>query len=175
MRRSLACTALIVGLVLTGCSSGGGATTAGSAPTKAGNTTAAKPASGDLDCSGLTKEDRADFIVSTQLLAQVRDQSTLDAIRNKTVGNYTPDSFAAVLAKMQFLAGHGVPGLGDPADSLAFYAKANDSVRALLAISGDVPKADFDAYQAQVGGASSVVMKQLPINAAISEYCPKGS
>ncbi len=176
MRRILSCTLLVVGLALTACSSSGGATNTAAPPAGGSGTTPSggvTTSSGDIDCSGLTKADITQFIVSTQLLAQVRNQSTLEAIRDKSVGNYTPDGFADVLAKMAFLAGHQVAGLGDPADSLAFYSAANDKVRALLAVTGDVPQADFDAYQAQTGGPGGVIGKQVPINAAISEYCPK--
>ena len=61
---------------------------------------------------------------------------------------------------------------GDPGAALDFYAKANDSAKALLD-SASVTQAQLDAYQAQVGGVASILSKQVAINAAIGESCPR--
>lgn len=183
MRNRLPAAVIIatVAFALAACSGGGGSsgTTANRSSTPAGSTpVASSPAptkgngGGAVDCSALTKDDLAAYLVDTQLLGQVRDQTSVQALRDHTLGSYDPSAFAAILTKLQVLAGHSAAGFGDPADSIAFFTKANDIVGRMVASTGDVPQSLFDEYTAAVGNASAVISKQLPINAALSEYCP---
>jgi hypothetical protein len=137
-----------------------------------GDSSSPAAAGGAVDCSAITKDDLAKFLVYTQILAQISTPDTVAAIKSKSITDYTPESFAAILAKLQVLAGHPAPGMGDPAAALEFYGKANDSAKALLD-SASVTQAQLDAYQAQVGGVASILGKQVAINAAIGENCPK--
>jgi len=190
MSRLLALAALSLGVVVTTTACGGSASpsqaassvlsraqsaaaaASSAAAAAGGDSSSPAPAGGAVDCSALTKDDLAKFLVYTQILAQIRTPDTLTAIKEKSITDYTPESFAAILAKLQVLAGHPAAGMGDPGAALDFYAKANDSVKALLD-SASVTQAQLDAYQAQVGGVSSILGKQVAINAAIGESCPK--
>ena len=87
-------------------------------------------------------------------------------------GNYTPDSMAAILTRMHAaLDGHPVATFGDPKDSIAFYEKLNDSVRAMFAATPPVPKQMIDDYVTFSGGVQGVIARQLAINASLSETC----
>ena len=175
--------AVAVGLLavaLSGCS-GGGSGSSSEISSAAHSAAASSPktsvaaASGSVDCAGLTKEDLAAYLVDTQLMAQVRDQASVQALRDHSLGDYTPEKFAAILAKLQVLRGHPAAGFGDPAGSLDYYKQANDLLGQILATTGDVPQGLLDEYRSAVGDTSAVIAKQLPINAALSEYCPKAS
>ena len=190
MTRVLAVAAIGLGVVITTTACGGSASpsqaassvlsraqsaaaAASSAAAAAGGDSSSPAAAGGaVDCSAITKDDLAKFLVYTQILAQIRTPDTVAAIKSKTITDYTPESFAAILAKLQVLAGHPAAGMGDPAAALEFYSKANDSAKALLD-SASVTQAQLDAYQAQVGGVASILSKQVAINAAIGESCPK--
>ena len=191
MSRLLALAALGLGVVVTTTACGGSASpsqaassalsrvqsaaaAASSAAAAAGgdSSSPAPAAGGAVDCSAITKDDLAKFLVYTQILAQIRTPDTVAAIKSKSITDYTPESFAAILAKLQVLAGHPAAGMGDPGAALDFYAKANDSAKALLD-SASVTQAQLDAYQAQVGGVASILSKQVAINAAIGESCPR--
>ena len=167
--------AVALGLLIAGCSGGSSAGTTAVPPSSAGGATGVSPtaaAEGDVDCGSLSREDLASYLVYTQVLAQVRDQSTVQALRDHSFSDYTPEKFAAILAELQVLAGHPAVGFGDPADSLAYFTKANDILAGILAMSGDVPQASLDEYTSAIGDVGTAISKQLPINAAISVYCP---
>jgi hypothetical protein len=128
------------------------------------------PATGGVDCSGLSKEDLAKFLVYTQLLAQVRSADSVATIKGKQFTDYTPEAMSAILTKLGVLAGHPATGFADPADSLAYFTKANDLVAAMVA--ADAPtQAQIDEYTAALGGTAAAIGKQLPINAAVGQYC----
>ena len=189
MSRVLGLAAVGLGLVLTTSACGGSASpssvasnaisraqsvaaAASSAAAAAGGDSSSPAAGGTVDCSALTKDDLAKFLVYTQVLAQIRTPDTLAAIKAKSMTDYTPESLAAILDKLQVLAGHPAPGMGDPGAAVDFYVEANDSVKAMLD-SATVTQAQLDAYQAQVGGVASILGKQVAINAAIGTNCPK--
>lgn len=170
MRRVLVCTALA--LVLAGCggtgsivregsSSPGGSTGTSATPADSGTSTPSPD--GGAGCGTLTKQDLATFIVGTQLLAQVRDKATLEGITSGTIGSYSPDQLAAILAKMSFLT-------GDAADGLAAITSANDAVKGLAA--GSPSQADLDAYQQKIGGVAGLLKAQLAVNLGLVKACP---
>ena len=173
MRRLGLATVLLTALVVSAC--GAGSSTTGSSPAPAVSTSAASDApttGGGADgCSGLTKQEVATYTVYAQVFPQVRSQSVIDSVRSGTITDYTPETFAATLAKLQFLRGKGVPGLGDPGPSLDYYAQVNDAMKTLLAQADPVPQSAIDAYTAAVGSIPESLGKQLPINAALSELC----
>jgi hypothetical protein len=141
---------------------------ASAASANAGET--APASGGSVDCSGITKDDLAKYLVYTQLLAQVKSADTVASLKAKQFSDYTPEAMSAILAKLGVLAGHPAAGFGDPADSLAYFTKANDALAAMIA--ADAPtKAQLDAYTAALGGTATAIGKQLPVNAAIAQYC----
>ena len=188
MRRPLVVAVGALALLLSGCgaassvsgaisSAAGAASSAASVASSAASaasaaaSAAATGGGGGANCGQLTQGDMANFIVDVQLLAQVNNADSVAAIKNGTIGNYTPDSFGAILAKLQFLKSQPPSVLGDPGPALDYYAKANDAVKSMID-SGNVTQAQIDAYKAQIGDVSSVVGKQTAIVAALSQACP---
>ena len=164
MRRVLVCSLLV--LALAGCGSTAMRTTSPSTPaagTPADSSPAGSEPAGTGSCAALTKQDLAAFIVGTQLLAQVRDKATLEGITSGTVGSYSPDQLAAILAKMSFLT-------GDAADGLAAITSANDAVKGLAA--GSPSQAALDAYQQKIGGVAGLLKAQLAVNLGLVRACP---
>ena len=175
MRRLVLGTVLLAALSVSACAGGGSTTSAGSAPAPAVSTPAASDApttAGGADgCTSLTKEEVARYTLYAQIFPQVRSQSVIDSVRDGTITDYTPEAYAATLAKLQFLRGKGVPGLGDPGPALDYYAQVNDAMKTLLAQPDPVPQSAIDAYTAVVGSIPESLGKQLPISAALSELC----
>lgn len=168
MRRALVCSLLV--LALAGCGAGGSTSTitpAASTPSSGGDggssSTPTSGSGGGADCSGLSKTEIADFIVGTQLIAQVRDKTALEGITSGTIGQYTPESYGAILAKMSFLTGSAGEGL-------AKLVAANDAVKKLA--SGSPTQADFDAYQQQTGGIAGLIKAQVAVNLGLVQACP---
>jgi hypothetical protein len=169
MRRALVCSLLV--LALAGCGGTGSRSTAtvpAATPSTGGDSSASTPstepsAGGGADCSSISKEDVADFIVGTQLLAQVRDKAGLEGITSGTIGRYTPEAYGAILAKMSFLTGAA-------ADGLATLVAANEAVKKLA--SGSPTQADFDAYQQQTGGVTGLIKAQVAVNIGLAQACP---
>ncbi len=176
---------VVVALGLTSCSAApsGPSAAASTAPTPASSTPApagSTPApagsasgtgTGSAGCAALTKADVAKYALYVQVLPQVRRQSSLTAVRKEVVSDYTPAKLSAILAKLEFLRGNGVPGLGDPGPALDYYAQVNAALATLLAQSDPVPQSAIDTYVAVVGPVGQSIGKQVAINAALSELC----
>ena len=109
-------------------------------------------------------------LLGIQILAQLRNQDVVDSL-NSGVLNYDPTSMALTLEKLRVLAGHGVPGLGDPGEAIDFYQGANAIAIEIMAIDGPVPQEKFDELIAYEGELGDFLMKQVAINAALSENC----
>jgi hypothetical protein len=126
------------------------------------------------DCSALTSDELAKYLVYTQVLAQVTDQDQVQTLRDQSFTDYTPEAFAAILVKLHaVLDGHSSDVFGNPEESLDFYDQANDIVGRMIASPDPVPQALFDEYTTLVGGdPTAMISKQLPINATIDELCP---
>ena len=173
MRRAVI--AVASALLLSAC--GGGVTvslpTTGAPTTSGGSQTQAPPTSssgGGEGCAALTKDEVARFALMAQLFPQIRDAGSLAPVRDKSLGTYTPEGYAATLAKLQFLRGRTAP-VGSPDESLDYYAKANDALAALIALPSP-GASDFAAYQAVVGDVATSLSKQLGVNSALDEACP---
>ena len=131
-------------------------------------------AAGAADCSVLTADDAAKYVVYTQVLSQVTDQGQVQVLRDQSFTDYTPEAFAAILVKLHtVLDGHSSDAFGDPQESLDFYDQANEIVGRMIASPDPVPQDLFDEYTALTGGdPTAMISKQLPINATLSELCP---
>lgn len=125
---------------------------------------------GDLDCSGITKDVTAKFIVFTQVLAGAGSKDAVDGLRSGQLTSYTPDGMDEVLAKLEVLRGHPATGFGDPGASIDYFTQVNKLMRAMIE-ADSVSQAQIDAYTAATGSPAQVIGKQLPINAALSQYC----
>jgi hypothetical protein len=129
---------------------------------------------GAADCSVLTPDDVAKYIVYTQVLSQVTDQAQVQVLRDQSFTDYTPQAFAAILVKLHtVLDGHSSDVFGDPQESLDFYDHANEIVGRMIASPDPVPQDLFDEYNALSGGdPTAMISKQLPINGTLDELCP---
>jgi hypothetical protein len=164
-------------LVLAGCGGGTAAPTSTSSVPPAPAASSSEPGedsttqqAAGAGCGALTRDDVVRFALMAQLFPQIRDEGTLTPVRDGTLGAYTPDDYAKILAKLQFLRGRDAP-VGDPDESLDYYAKVNDALAALLA-KGSPSAADFTSYQGVVGDVTTSLTKQLGVNSALEEACP---
>jgi hypothetical protein len=180
MRRVLPVASLTLTAVLLAACGGGGSTTV-NLPDGTTTTISASPTGdgdgGDGDgetpaaagCADLTREEVQNYAVLAQIFPQVTSGSVLTSIRDGVIG-YDSDAFGATLGKLEFLRGVDAP-VGDPGESLDYYADARAALDTLLAL--DAPtQADFDAYVVVIGDIPGSLSKQLGINSALSEACP---
>ena len=169
-----AVTAVTLACALAGCSSSPttsepGSTastptaTSGSAPT----VTSGSAGGGSADCSALSGDNAATYSFGIQFLAQLRNQATVDLVKDGTA-NYDPDALGAVLESLK-----GLPkgALGDPGPDIDFYIKANDKAKAILAVDGPVPQSMFDDLIAFEGDTGAFISRQASITAAYSDAC----
>lgn len=127
---------------------------------------------GDADCSTLSDDDIAQYLIATQLLAQVSTADQVASIRDQTIGNYVPERFAAVLVKLRALVGGTASDVfGDPDAALDSWEQANTKMAAMLAAADPTPQEMLDDYVA-LGDVATKLGWQLPINAPLSEICP---
>lgn len=161
------CVGLALGsaLALGGCS-GNPALGPGESPQDA---EAAGSDSGSLDCAGIDSEKVAEYGLYVQLLAQLNSPDQLESF---TSIGFTPEKFDAALDNLDPVRTLGAGQFGDPGEALDFYRGLNDTVAELLAKGEAVTQADVDAYVAETGGVDNVLMKQLAINAPLSDACP---
>ncbi len=170
-RTATALAAVTLALILAGCSSPAtttGAAQAGSTPAVTSTTPASGAKGGSVDCTALSGDAGATYIVGIQLLAQLTTQDSVDSLKAGVL-NYDPDAMGAILVKLKSLAGHSI--LGDPGPDVDFYIQANDMAREILAVSGPVPQDKFDALKALEGDPGSFLGHQLSINAAYDDAC----
>jgi hypothetical protein len=126
---------------------------------------------GDVDCSALTKDDVAKFVVYTQLLAQAGSADSIDLLRKGGVTDYTPEGMATVLDHMGVLKGHPGPGQPDPAAAIDYFAQANELVGQMVAASGAPTQAQLDAYTAAIVDVPTALKNQLAINLSLGTSC----
>lgn len=158
-RRVLALLAVAVLVAACGAGAPGGAASAGAASGPAASS-AAKP-----NCAAL-KKAASQLAVGVQLLAQMRSPQTVEAVKDKVVGDFDPDTFIAALQQLHAVDSPTAP-LGNPKTAIDNYIAAAQSAKTLLAKDG-VTQADVDAYLAKVGTISDFVGGQAPISAALS-------
>jgi hypothetical protein len=172
MTRTLIGAVLLAALTVTGCGAADPAGQTSTAPVS--STPAGSPSTGGGadGCSSLSEGEVARYALWVQVFPQVTRQSVIDSVRGGTITDYTPEAFAATLAKLEFLRGAGVEGLGDPGASLDYYARVNAAMATLLAQPDPVPQSAIDAYRAAVGTVAESLSKQVAINAALAEVCP---
>jgi hypothetical protein len=179
MRRVLPVAAIALSAVLLAACGGGGSTTVdlpdgttttiSSSPTDDGGEGSDEEPPAASGCADLTREEVQNYAIMAQLFPQITSESALKGVRDGVIG-YDSDALGATLAKMEFLRG-AETAVGDPAESLDYYADAREALDTLLAV--DAPtQSDFDAYVAVVGDIATSLSNQLGINSALSETCP---
>jgi hypothetical protein len=184
MRILLVPAVVVTALVLTAC---GGAKDAASsaidraqsAASQAGDaaSSAAAAASsaaagtGDVDCSALTQDDVAKFVVYTQLLAQAGSADSIDLLRTGAATDFTAEGMATVLDHLRVLEGHPGPGQPDPKAAIDYFARANELVGQMVAASGAPTQAQLDAYEAAIVDVPTALKNQLAINLSLGTSC----
>lgn len=165
MRSRIPALALVALLAVAACSGGGAGSSATAPASSPGASAAPSAASGKADCATL-KKAAAKIIVGIQLLAQMRSPESVQAVKDKVVGDFDPDDFIAAMQQLHALDGSASP-LGDPKTAIDNYIAAAQAAKTLLAKSS-VTQADVDAYLQKVGTISDFLGGQLPITGALS-------
>jgi hypothetical protein len=149
--------------------SSSGTSAAPEAPPAAASAQSAESA----DCAGIDPDTFLNWGYANQILIQVRDQSTLDTLRDGVLVQYSPDEYADTVAKLHaLLDGKPAEIYEDPKQALDYFGDLNERLRAMLAVDGPVPQATFDEYTAAVGEIGEAVGRQLPIGASLAATCP---
>jgi len=145
-----------------------GASQAPSSQPAASASPAASPSSaggGGTDCAAI--DAAAVQLINLQLLAQLRSADSVEGVRSKTIGNLDIDDFLAAMHTLHALDGTASP-LGDPKDAIAFYERAGEAAKVLLA-TDPVTQDAIDTYLQNVGTIAEFLGHQTSIAAAISE------
>jgi len=161
----------LVALVAAACGGSGASST--STPAAAAASTAASQAAatngtggtGKVDCASL-KGPGADLIIGVQVLAQIRTPEALASVKDKSFGNFDPDTFIASMQKLHALDGVSSP-LGDAKSAIDAYITAAQAAKDLMAKSS-ATQADVDAYLKNVGSVADFLGKQVAISGAMS-------
>jgi len=124
---------------------------------------------GAVDCSSLTSDDAATFIMYGQLLGQIRSVSDLQAM---SVTGYTPEAMGAVLTKLDGLEGVQGEATGTPDEALAAFHTANDTFAAIIAKGDAATDADFAPIAELWPSNDDWITDQAAISGAIKAACP---
>lgn len=167
----------VVALLLAGCSGGGNdspvmgptapATTVNA--TKSAQPTTTAQAAGDMNCTSLTSAEAVQFIVWTQMFAQVR---TVDGLQTMTQLQYTPEAMDAILDKLDGLKGVEGEVYGKPDDALVVMRTANATYATVISKGDAATDADFAPIAALEPDTTSWITAQAAITSALNTACP---
>lgn len=178
MTRARFATIVLGALLLTGCSGGGEAPPAmgPTAPGVVTDSTAAAPtttadaqAGGAMDCASLTATEATQFIIWTQMFAQVR---TVDGLQTMTALQYSPDAMSAILDKLDGLKGVEGEVYGKPDDALVVMRTANDTYAAIITKGDAATDADFAPLDDLAPDTAAWIKAQATITTALNAACP---
>ena len=163
-------------LLLAGC--GGGKDEPAMGPTDAGTTTdntataGATPnaqAAGDFDCDSIDPTQTVQFIVWTQMFAQVRD---VDGLQTMGTLQYSPETMGAILDKLDGLKGVEGEVYGKPDDALVMMRTANDTYATIIQKGDAATAADFAPLDALEPDITAWIEAQGAIMSALNTACP---
>jgi hypothetical protein len=120
--------------------------------------------SGEVDCAKI-RDAAATMLVPVQLMAQVRDPSSIQDMKEPPLGPIDMDAFLGAIEDLRVLEAFPSP-LGSTKDSLDFYAAAGTTLKGLLD-ADSVTQADVDAYNAQIGPLTDFLGKQAAISGSV--------
>ncbi|WP_430868088.1 hypothetical protein [Demequina aurantiaca] len=174
--KKLIALALVVPLLLAGCSSSpsargpgmGGDPFADQSPV--GNSTGAGVPDGVVDCAAISQQNLLDFSYGVQALSQLNDQAAVDAINDGSVP-FDTDGFTDSLVQLHALDGYAESPYGDPIAALKYYEDVNAAASNLLAYGTPVPEGEFTAYTKLTGGSAQVLSEQAAIGASYNANC----
>ena len=159
-------------LLLAGCSGGGkdSPATGPTAPaTAAPSATAGAQAAGDFDCTSIAGPQMVQFIVWTQLFAQVR---TVDGLQTMSSLQYDPQAMSATLDLVDGLKGVKGPIYGTPDNALVLMRSANDTYAAIIKKGDAATDADFAPLNGLAKDTTDWINAQAAITTALNTACP---
>ena len=174
MRKVILAVVSVLAVAACGASSSSSSTgTSGSSTTGTGASSPGQSSTGGggskVDCA----KAKADFAViaypGIQVFVGVRDQSSIDDIRNKqgaAGGSFDLNAIIAAVADLHMLDHYSSPGLGDPKAALDDIAAAAASVKAMVDGPATVPQATIDSFRARYTVDKLIVKDQLAISGA---------
>src|SRR5687767_12423374 len=121
---------------------------------------------GAVDCAEV-RSALTTMGIPLQLMAQVRDPSSIQTLKEPPVGPIDMDAFLAAIADLRVLEAYPSP-LGYVKDSFDSYEQAGVALKGLLEEEA-VTQADIDAYNAKIGPAGEFLAKQSAIAGAMGE------
>ena len=163
MRTRLALPILIVALVA-GCGGSAGGT-ANPNPAATGQATSPGQPAGQVDCPAI--EAAGQQLLALQFLAQLKSVDTIEAIRDKEIGNLDLVAFLGAMQVLHQLDAHASP-LGDPKAAIDIYEKAGKAAQVLFATE-PITQAAIDTYNENVGTVGDFLGHQVAISGAIDE------
>jgi hypothetical protein len=165
MRIRLAIPTLLV-VLLAACGSGGGssgATASGATASNGNSSTAAPAGNGKVDCAALNTA--AQQLLMVQLLAQLRTPDSVEAIKQKQIGNLDIEAFLAGMHDLHALDGYSSL-LGDPKAAIDLYEDAGKAAQALFA-TDPITQAAIDTYTQKIGTVGDFIGHQVAISGAL--------
>jgi hypothetical protein len=147
--------------IVTACGGGAGGPAATSKPPVATQKSAG--GAGSVDCAAISAA--AQQLLAIQLLAQLSTPETVEAIRDKQIGNLDLDAFLAAMDDLHALDSFSGP-LGDPRTAIDTYQKAARAAKVLFA-ADPVTQAAIDAYKQNVGPITDFIGHEAAISVAI--------
>lgn len=123
------------------------------------------PGGGAVDCAAIATAGQQ--LLAVQFLAQLTNADTIEAVRDKEIGNLDLDAFLGAMDTLHALNSFKSP-LGDPKASIDHYQKAAEAAKVLFATE-PITQAAIDTYNENVGTVSDFLGKQIAISGAIDE------
>jgi len=163
MHIRLAASVLAVALVAA-CGGAIPGSTSNANPPASGSTSTGQSA-GQVECAAITTAGQQLFAV--QLLAQLTTPDTIEAIRDKEIGNLDLDAFLSAMGELHALDAYTSP-LGDPKAAIDVYEKAGAAAKVLFATE-PITQAAIDTYNQNVGTVGDFLGRQIAISGAIDE------
>jgi hypothetical protein len=151
-------------VLLAACSSGGAGTASNATAASATASTAAPAGNGKVDCAAVNTA--AQQLLMVQFLAQLRTPDTIEAIKQKQIGNLDLDAFLAAMHDLHALDAYS-SALGDPKAAIDIYEAAGKAAQVLFA-TDPITQAAIDTYTQKVGPVSDLINHQLAISGAIA-------
>lgn len=170
MRKVILAVVSVLAVAACGASSSSGSSTGTSGSSTSSPKQSSSGGGGSkVDCA----RAKADLVVMSypgiQIFVAIRDQSTIDDIRNKQgiAGNsFDLNAIIAAVADLHMLDHYSSPGLGDPKAALDDIAAAAASVKAMVDGPATVPQATIDSFRARFTVDKLIVKDQLAISGA---------
>jgi len=155
-------------LLVAACGGGSGSSSGAGSPTPTGGsrtpaTAAASSGNGSVDCAKIKAAGVQ--LLAVQLLAQMRDPDSAEAVKTKQIGNFDPDQFLAAMQDLHALDGTSSV-FGSPKEAIDTYVTAAKAAKTLFATE-PITQAAVGTYLQDVGTITEFLGHQAAISAAM--------